>query len=154
MLLSFECLVDALTLQSVLVGMMVVVLLLWLRGLKHGLHMPPGPMQWPIVGSLPSVALFGGKDFLGYLNAIGEKYGGLFTLKLGDKAAVFITDYHVMKDALVTQGDVFSGRPVLELMNLSNDSGVPQEGACVLSELYPALSLLRAVGLILAEERQ
>jgi hypothetical protein len=115
-------LLSILDVQSLLVGLVVVLLVLWLRDLKHGLHMPPGPMQWPVVGSLPSVALFGSKDFLGYLKSLGKKHGRLFTLKLGDRVAVFITDYGVMKNALVKQGDVFSVRPALEMTRLFRDA--------------------------------
>jgi hypothetical protein len=118
-----DIVLDYLTLQSVLVGLVVLLLVLWLRDLKHGLHMPPGPMQWPVVGSLPSVALFGSKDFLGYLKSLGKKHGGLFTLKLGDYQTVFITDYEVMKECLVKQGSVFSVRPEMEMSRALRDGG-------------------------------
>ena len=68
-------------------------------------------MQWPIVGSLPSLAVFGSKDPIGYFKELGNRHGGMFTAKLGDFVTVFITDYEIMKEALVKQGDKFSGRP-------------------------------------------
>ena len=128
MLQFFITLGSNLGLQSVLVGLVVLLQVLWLRDLKHGLHMPPGPMQWPVVGSLPSVALFGGKDFLGYLKSLGKKHGGLFTLKLGDYHTVFITDYSIMKEALVEQGDVFSNRPTMEMLRTTRNSESPDVG--------------------------
>ncbi|ELT89059.1 hypothetical protein CAPTEDRAFT_127844 [Capitella teleta] len=73
--------------------------------------MPPGPLQWPILGSLPSLALFGSKDPLAYLKTLGDKYGGIFSVKLGDHFAIFISDYNIMKEALMKQGSCFSHRP-------------------------------------------
>lgn len=95
--------------------------------------MPPGPMQWPIVGSLPSLALFGRKDPVAYMKKMGDEYGGLYSLKLGDYFAVVITDYSIMKEALVKQGDVFSARPMMELIK------VLQEGRESLGDHKPKL---------------
>ncbi|ELU05557.1 hypothetical protein CAPTEDRAFT_164179 [Capitella teleta] len=88
-----------------------MLLVLWLKDARHGLNMPPGPLQWPVVGSLPSFALIGGKNPLAYLKSLGDKYGGIFSMKLGDHFAVFISDYHIIKEALVKQGSCFSTRP-------------------------------------------
>jgi hypothetical protein len=94
-------------------------------------------MQWPVVGSLPSVALFGSKDFFSYLKSLGKKHGGLFTLKLGDQAAVFITDYNIMKEALVKQGDVFSNRPTLEMTQAMRFVNCPDTGKSLALESLP-----------------
>lgn len=106
---------SSLNLQTLLVGVVILLLLLWLRDFRHGLNMPPGPMQWPIVGSLPSLVLFGGKDPVPYLIELGQKYGGLFTMKLGDHFAIYISDFDIMKEALVKQVNCFSDRPSMEV---------------------------------------
>jgi hypothetical protein len=104
-----------LDLQTVLVGVVIMLLVLWLRDMRHGLNMPPGPLQWPILGSLPSLALFGSKDPLAYLKTLGDKYGGIFSVKLGDHFAIFISDYNIMKEALMKQGSCFSHRPSMAM---------------------------------------
>ncbi|ELT98148.1 hypothetical protein CAPTEDRAFT_120179, partial [Capitella teleta] len=104
-----------LDLQTVLVGVVIMLLVLWLRDMRHGLNMPPGPLQWPILGSLPSLALFGSKDPLAYLKTLGDKYGGIFSVKLGDHFAVFISDYNIIKEALMKQGSCFSHRPSIAM---------------------------------------
>uniref|UniRef100_X2B6P7 Cytochrome P450 n=1 Tax=Capitella teleta TaxID=283909 RepID=X2B6P7_CAPTE len=42
---------------------------------------------------------------------MGDKYGGIFSVKLGDHFAIFISDYNIMKEALMKQGSCFSHRP-------------------------------------------
>ena len=72
--------------------------------------MPPGPFQWPYIGCLPQT-FFHSRDILGYLKDQGQRYGGMFSLKMGNYDAVFITDFTIMKEALVNQGDCFNDRP-------------------------------------------
>ena len=87
--------------------------------------MPPGPFQWPFIGCLPQMIFHSG-DILSYLKDQGQKYGGMFSLKMGNYDAVFITDFSIMKEALVNQGDCFNDRPLdmYSLMKIAECKGV------------------------------
>ena len=96
--------------QSVLVLFLVLLLSIWLMEREHSRNMPPGPIQWPIVGCLPQL-IFHGADPLSYFQRLGHKYKGLFTVKMGSFRAVYISDYKILREALVTQSGCFSSRP-------------------------------------------
>ena len=97
--------------KSVLVLFLVLLLSIWLTKRGNSRNMPPGPFQWPIVGCLPQLIL-NGADPMGYLQRLGHKYNGLFSLKMGSFRAVCITDYTILREALVTQSSYFSSRPL------------------------------------------
>jgi cytochrome P450 len=98
--------------QTFLVGFVFLLIAIWLKDRRT--NMPPGPFQWPIFGSLPDMVLRGKTDPIVYLRDLAKEYGGLFTVKFGEKRIVCISDYSIMKEALVKQGDVFSTRPAME----------------------------------------
>ncbi|ELT93669.1 hypothetical protein CAPTEDRAFT_122144 [Capitella teleta] len=111
-----------LTIQTILVGTLVLLFVLWVQNFSRCYNMPPGPMQWPIVGNLPSLAMIGKENLLDYFKKLGDKYNGLFTIKMGDHLAVCITDYSIMKEALLKQGACFSDRPSLHMMKVIQHS--------------------------------
>ncbi|NWS13267.1 CP2H1 protein, partial [Pachyramphus minor] len=47
---------------------------------------------------------------------LSEKYGPVFTVHLGPRKVVVLYGYDVVKEALVDQGDDFSGRGILPLI--------------------------------------
>lgn len=47
---------------------------------------------------------------------LSEKYGPVFTVHLGPRKVVVLYGYDVIKEALVDQGDDFSGRGILPLI--------------------------------------
>jgi len=70
-------------------------------------HFPPGPEGIPFLGYWP----FLGQKSHVKLMELGKKYGGLYSVKIGNKYAVVINDWQAMKDTVVRKAEVFSGRP-------------------------------------------
>jgi hypothetical protein len=112
--------------QSMLVGLVVLLLVLWLKNRPKNL--PPGPFQWPVIGSLPDLVLNNASDPLEYFRHNNKKYNGLFTLKLGEKTVVCIGDLEIMKEALTKQGDVFNQRPITEFSQILGHQGPEEAG--------------------------
>jgi hypothetical protein len=52
--------------------------------------LPPGPRGWPLVGNLFQVA-FAGKPIIYVVRDLREKFGPIFTLRMGKKTLVIIT---------------------------------------------------------------
>ncbi|XP_066560014.1 cytochrome P450 2M1 isoform X1 [Amia ocellicauda] len=99
---------------SVLIGFLCIILVL-INRCKQSLNsrLPPGPSPLPIVGNLFQMDV---KQPYKYYLEISRKYGSVFTVWLGSKPVVVLSGYETIKDALVSQGEEFSGRanyPVL-----------------------------------------
>ena len=105
-------LLNKMDLQMCLVLVTAFLIGLWLIDLKHSRSMPPGPFQWPFIGCLPQLAMFGANDLLGYLMKLSRKYNGFFSLKLGNYHAVFISDLKMIQEAFVKQSNCFNDRPM------------------------------------------
>ncbi|XP_069799500.1 cytochrome P450 2B11-like [Dendropsophus ebraccatus] len=101
-----------------------VILLLVLLGLvcaiqmkgksKDQLHMPPGPPPLPVVGNILQIKP---RELLLSLQQLQKKYGPIFTVYFGSRPAVMLCGYDMVKEALIDNKDVFSGRgriPVAE----------------------------------------
>ncbi|XP_062915649.1 uncharacterized protein LOC134352289 [Mobula hypostoma] len=71
------------------------------------LNFPPGPTPLPIIGNLHLLDLK--KPDL-TLMELSEKYGPIFTIKLGMTRAVVLAGYETVKDALINHPDQFAGR--------------------------------------------
>ncbi|KAM4642693.1 cytochrome P450 2F2-like [Discoglossus pictus] len=83
-----------------------------LQNRRKGL-LPPGPRTLPVVGNLHQLDT---KDMVNSLKVLSERYGPVFTIYLGQRPCVVLYGYQAVKEALVDQGDTFSGRgdiPVL-----------------------------------------
>ena len=108
----------AFNLHTILVSVLVLLLFVWQLSTRRHRHMPPGPIHWPIVGCLPQLILHA-KNPLAYLKRLGQRYNGLFSLKMGSYQAVYISDLPTLKEAFVKQAACFSGRPLnVFLINL------------------------------------
>ncbi|GAB6027946.1 Cytochrome P450 2 sub R member 1 [Chamberlinius hualienensis] len=77
------------------------------------LQLPPGPWGIPIVGYLPWLS---NKAYLDFIE-IGKKYGGLFSIKLGNETVVVLNDWPTIKACLVDKSKTFSGRPFNIMVN-------------------------------------
>ncbi|XP_072125186.1 cytochrome P450 2H2-like isoform X2 [Mobula birostris] len=71
------------------------------------LNFPPGPTPLPIIGNLH---LLGLKKSHVTLMELSEKYGPIFTIKLGMIRVVVLAGYETVKDALINHPDQFAGR--------------------------------------------
>jgi len=70
----------------------------------------PGPVPWPIIGSLHLMANFTKYPFEAFTN-LQKIYGSIFQMRLGSMDTVIIHSEEDKKEVLVTKGDHFDGRP-------------------------------------------
>ena len=70
-------------------------------------NLPPGPFQWPLLGSLPYLT----GDIRERFKELGRKYGDVYTIYIGSKRTIVLNSYEATKEAFTKHGAVFSGRP-------------------------------------------
>jgi cytochrome P450 len=73
-------------------------------------NLPPGPPGWPIVGNLFQVAR-SGKPFFEYVKDMQAIYGSIFTLKMGTRTMIILTDAKLAHEALIQKGALYASRP-------------------------------------------
>ncbi|TFK35002.1 cytochrome P450 [Crucibulum laeve] len=73
---------------------------------QDGNPVPPGPMGLPIFGSFPFLTNYPELT----LDYWARKFGSLYSIWLGNQLFVIISDPHIVKDLMVTNGAVFSSR--------------------------------------------
>ncbi|KAF7820249.1 cytochrome P450 77A3 [Senna tora] len=88
----------------------LIFLLTHHKSKSRKLNLPPGPPGWPIVGNLFQVAR-SGKPFFEYVNELRLKYGPIFTLKMGTRTMIILSDAKLIHEALVEKGQVYATRP-------------------------------------------
>ncbi|KAK7365113.1 hypothetical protein VNO80_13935 [Phaseolus coccineus] len=71
---------------------------------------------WPILGHLP--LLNGSKTPHKTLGALADKYGPIFTIKLGSKKALVINNWEIAKECFTTNDMAVSSRPKLVAIEL------------------------------------
>nr|XP_003462068.1 cytochrome P450 2G1-like [Cavia porcellus] len=84
----------------------LIILVAWKKTNKGG-KLPPGPTPIPFLGNLLQVRIHGTFQSLMKLH---KKYGSVFTVYLGPRPVVVLCGFETLKEALVDQGDDFSGR--------------------------------------------
>ncbi|XP_044161293.1 cytochrome P450 2B11-like [Bufo gargarizans] len=91
-----------------LIVLLCLVWTIWLKGKPQDHpHLPPGPRPFPVVGNILQV---NPRELLHSLEKLREKHGPIFTVYLGSKPIVMLCGYDVVKEALIDNKDVFSGR--------------------------------------------
>ncbi|KAL9140718.1 hypothetical protein ABFS82_14G055500 [Erythranthe guttata] len=100
-----------LTLSGVLAPILLYTL--WRRSAhnrKHKCNSAPEPSgAWPIIGHLH---LLGGQiPVHRILGAFADKYGPVFTIRLGVRKALVVSSYEAVKDCFTTNDKVFAKRP-------------------------------------------
>jgi cytochrome P450 len=73
-------------------------------------NLPPGPPGWPIVGNLFQVAR-SGKPFFEYVKEMKAQYGSIFTLKMGTRTMIVLTDAKLVHEAFIQKGALYATRP-------------------------------------------
>ena len=101
----------------------IVFLLVWYY-FQIPSNLPPGPPALPIIGSLPFTGLLFHETFLKWR----PKYGDIASLYIGNELGVILSNYDVIKEALVKHGDRTSGRQnfdeLLKSLGYKENSGI------------------------------
>uniref|UniRef100_A0A914WU01 Unspecific monooxygenase n=1 Tax=Plectus sambesii TaxID=2011161 RepID=A0A914WU01_9BILA len=109
--------------------------------------LPPGPTPLPIIGNL--IPIIAAADPVDQFLIWKKQFGPVYTVWLGPYANVFVTDYDVMHDALVKQGDAYAGRMrnyAIDQVRGGNRGILLSEGNLWLEQRRFALHVLRDFG--------
>ena len=95
-----------------LAGFLLTLLFMQSQGDKKFANLPPkGPREWPVLGSLPSLA---GKELPHVVLAnMAREYGPIFSMRMGSFYTVVLNDYALIRQAFAKSSDDFSDRPKL-----------------------------------------
>ncbi|XP_045217170.2 cytochrome P450 2C3 isoform X2 [Macaca fascicularis] len=91
----------------------LILLSLWNRSYAKG-KLPPGPTPLPVIGNILQLNT---KNISKSISMLAKDYGPVLTVYFGMKPTVVLHGYEAIKEALIDQGEVFSGRgsfPVAE----------------------------------------
>ncbi|KAJ6662585.1 hypothetical protein lerEdw1_011722 [Lerista edwardsae] len=107
---------------------------------------PPGPMPLPFFGNI--FHLDSRKPHLSVLK-IAENYGNVFSMQFGRQWVVLVNGLHLVKEALIHQGENFVDRPNLPVINeISGTFGlITSNGLSWQQQRRFALTTLRNFGL-------
>ncbi|XP_053462270.1 cytochrome P450 2G1-like isoform X1 [Nycticebus coucang] len=100
---------EALTVFLELCLSCLIILFAWKRINKGG-KLPPGPTPIPFLGNLLQVRC--DATFQSFMK-LREKYGPVFTVYMGTRPVVVLCGHKAVKEALVDQGEEFSGHRTL-----------------------------------------
>uniref|UniRef100_A0AAX7TLC7 Uncharacterized protein n=1 Tax=Astatotilapia calliptera TaxID=8154 RepID=A0AAX7TLC7_ASTCA len=73
---------------------------------------PPGPRGLPIMGNLFTIDQNRAHESM---TQLAERYGNVYSLRMGQERMVVLNGFDILKEALVTQGDSLADRPDLPL---------------------------------------
>lgn len=92
-----------------IVALLVFLLVVYVSStIWQNRHLPPGPFPLPVIGNLLSI---GQKTPYRDLTNMTKKYGKIFRIYMGRRKLVVINSYEIAREALVTKGKDFAGRP-------------------------------------------
>lgn len=114
--------IGALSVSHVLVAVTTACLVyLIIKNAKNkipeGLQQLPGPKPFPIIGN---VLELGNRPYLS-LTSMSKRYGDVFQIQIGMRPVVVLSGNKTVRQALIKQGDEFSGRPDLYSFRYIND---------------------------------
>lgn len=75
---------------------------------QYDKKLPPGPWG-PSIFSYAALLKRNAKSF----NILAEKYGQIFSVRVGTQLVVILNDYDAIRDTFIKQGDIFAGRPLM-----------------------------------------
>uniref|UniRef100_A0A0N4ZDC8 Cytochrome P450 18a1 (inferred by orthology to a D. melanogaster protein) n=1 Tax=Parastrongyloides trichosuri TaxID=131310 RepID=A0A0N4ZDC8_PARTI len=94
-----------------IVFVLIIILLLMLFQIKRYYTLvnkyPKGPTPLPFIGNLLHIPI---NDTPAYFEILSKVYGPVFTIFL-PLPTVILCDYTALKEAMITKGDCFAGRP-------------------------------------------
>uniref|UniRef100_A0A8C5RA81 unspecific monooxygenase n=1 Tax=Leptobrachium leishanense TaxID=445787 RepID=A0A8C5RA81_9ANUR len=91
---------------------------------KNKARLPPGPTPLPILGNILQL---NGKEVFRSFIKFAEKYGPVYTIYMGTERIVVLSGYEAVKTALNDNGDVFSGRGHMPLIEKISAGGHGEE---------------------------
>ncbi|CAC5406247.1 unnamed protein product [Mytilus coruscus] len=100
---------SALNVQTVLIGLVVVLFVYKLRQ-RWKYNLPPGPFCWPLIGSYEVIQAKYLHEIFGKFT---KKYGPVFTVSLGPYQMVVLNDINSVTEALVKSKADFANRPFI-----------------------------------------
>lgn len=89
----------------------------WGPKVPAGLRRLPGPKALPIIGNVLEV---GRRPYLS-LTAMSKRYGDVFQIQIGTRPVIVLSGMETVRQALVKQGEEFSGRPDLYSFRFINE---------------------------------
>ncbi|XP_056269905.1 cytochrome P450 2J2-like [Pseudoliparis swirei] len=93
----------------------------YIKNRRRG-NFPPGPRAFPIVGNLFTLDYTRTHESM---TQLAERYGDVYSLRMGQRWFVVLNRFEVLKEALVDQGDSLADRPDLPLLqDISHGLGV------------------------------
>ncbi|XP_073405263.1 cytochrome P450 2G1-like isoform X1 [Dendrobates tinctorius] len=101
--------------SSILLALLLLFMVKKLFG-KSG-NLPPGPRPLPILGNLLQLK---SREIHKPILELSKKYGPVYTLYMGPKPAVVLCGFQAVKEALVDNGDKFSGRAEFPIVDLTS----------------------------------
>ncbi|XP_782458.4 cytochrome P450 2U1 [Strongylocentrotus purpuratus] len=102
-------------LRDGLICFAVFLLAKWLLGSKtrkSKLPLPPSPPGLPLIGHLPMFR----RDFRKVFRGLKEKYGSVFSIRVGPQRTVVMSEIDAVKEAFVNQAEAFSDRHMPPLL--------------------------------------
>lgn len=131
------------SLHTIIVGMTLALLAIYMKSNKTPLPPSPG-LSLPVVGHLYRLEKNPRKQFLEW----GKKLGPLVSLYMGNQLAIVIYGYDAIKEAFVKNADVFSDRPKTFLtQKLGKDRGFVTSGSHWREQRKVTIEILRELGL-------
>ncbi|XP_066569712.1 cytochrome P450 2C5-like [Amia ocellicauda] len=124
-----------------------VLLLYFLWKTRRPKNFPPGPQPFPIFGNLLQLNL---KNPMKDFEKLSERYGKVYSVYFGGRPAVLLHGLQAVKEALMTRGVEFAGRPQGLLVNhVSENKGlvIVNYGPSWKEQRRFALTTLRNFGL-------
>ncbi|XP_063287242.1 cytochrome P450 2G1-like [Pelobates fuscus] len=116
------------TTMLLLVSVIFLLFILSQGKKQNKLRLPPGPTPLPFLGNILQLNK---KEAFKHFIKLAEQYGPVYTIHMGMKRVVVLCGYDVVKKALNDNGDVFSGRghmPLLEKISCGGHGVVGSNG--------------------------
>uniref|UniRef100_A0A8C3WIJ1 Steroid 17-alpha-hydroxylase/17,20 lyase n=1 Tax=Catagonus wagneri TaxID=51154 RepID=A0A8C3WIJ1_9CETA len=131
--------------------LLILTYLFWPKTKSSGAKYPKSLPVLPIVGSLPFLPRHG-QPHVNFFK-LQDKYGPIYSFRLGSKTTVVIGNHQLAKEVLLKKGKEFSGRSKVEKYssdsttnlldmliqakeNAGNNTGGPENNANLLSERH------------------
>nr|CAD2168816.1 unnamed protein product [Meloidogyne enterolobii] len=71
--------------------------------------LPPGPVPLPIFGNAFSM----NNSIYEQFQIWAKEYGPVYTIWIGEDPTVIVTDYEIMRDLFIKEGDIYAGRNLM-----------------------------------------